>query len=353
MGYRVKSARPFPLDALPRVSRAAVEAARWVQTFDPFGSDLHREVIERVLGGPLSLGWTETILLEAHQLSDHFHPQSVVCALSTIEAPVRRTWVAFDAVLAVALSRQLLGLSLDELLAPRPLTLAEQGAFEFLVRAWSGGDVQLRRNLDDLHGRFLLARGRIESPVATGSLHLIIPESLRLASPSGYRPLAVSKRQQLHSMVWEMVVEGGRVMLSSAELQGLAAGDVVLTGQQKAAACVWLRVGDLVWIAQLLDTNAFLSSREQGGAPMAVSEALDSRLSTLDSLPIEVVCEVARIRLAGRELVELAPGAVVPVGRPLSGAVDLTVGGRLFARGELVDVEGEIGVRVIEICSAG
>jgi len=38
---------------------------------------------------------------------------------------------------------------------------------------------------------------------------------------------------------------------------------------------------------------------------------------------------------------------VIPVGRPLHGPVDLTVGGRVVARGELVDVDGELGVRVL------
>ena len=50
--------------------------------------------------------------------------------------------------------------------------------------------------------------------------------------------------------------------------------------------------------------------------------------------------------LSGRELLELRPGAVLPVGRPLAGPIDLSVGGRVIARGELVDVEGEVGVRI-------
>ena len=33
----------------------------------------------------------------------------------------------------------------------------------------------------------------------------------------------------------------------------------------------------------------------------------------------------------------------------LAGPVDLTVGGRLVARGELVDVEGDLGVRLTEV----
>ena len=69
-----------------------------------------------------------------------------------------------------------------------------------------------------------------------------------------------------------------------------------------------------------------------------------------DGVPVEVVCELGRVTMTGREVLELRPGAVIPVGRPLAGPVDLTVGGRVVARGELVDVEGEIGVRITQIC---
>jgi flagellar motor switch protein FliM len=70
----------------------------------------------------------------------------------------------------------------------------------------------------------------------------------------------------------------------------------------------------------------------------------------LRELPVEVVCELGRVTMTGRELLEMGPGAVIPVGRPLAGPVDLTVGGRVVARGELVDVEGEVGVRIIQLC---
>jgi flagellar motor switch protein FliM len=69
----------------------------------------------------------------------------------------------------------------------------------------------------------------------------------------------------------------------------------------------------------------------------------------LRELPVEVACELGRVTMSGRELLELRPGAVIPVGRPLSGPVDLVVGGRVVARGELVDVEGEIGVRITQL----
>lgn len=71
--------------------------------------------------------------------------------------------------------------------------------------------------------------------------------------------------------------------------------------------------------------------------------------SLLRDLPVQIVCEIGRVTLSAREILELKPGSVVQVGRPLAGPVDLTAGGRVIARGELVDVEGELGVRLSEI----
>ena len=68
----------------------------------------------------------------------------------------------------------------------------------------------------------------------------------------------------------------------------------------------------------------------------------------LASAPIEIVAELGRIVLRGDEVLGLEEGSVLSLGRP-STTVDLVVGGRTWARGELVNVDGELGVRIIEL----
>jgi flagellar motor switch/type III secretory pathway protein FliN len=36
--------------------------------------------------------------------------------------------------------------------------------------------------------------------------------------------------------------------------------------------------------------------------------------------------------------------------RPVDGTADLRAGGKLLARGELVEVEGRLGLRITELC---
>jgi flagellar motor switch/type III secretory pathway protein FliN len=64
---------------------------------------------------------------------------------------------------------------------------------------------------------------------------------------------------------------------------------------------------------------------------------------------VPVVCRLGQVELTLAELVQLAPGAIVALGQPLGGVVDLCAGDRVVARGELVDVDGELGVRVTEL----
>jgi type III secretion system YscQ/HrcQ family protein len=148
--------------------------------------------------------------------------------------------------------------------------------------------------------------------------------------------------------------------VARGDLAGLAVGDVVLFerfGVRDArGGPVTLRLGRGGFAARL-DGDALAiedsfrlnpgASMEPGFDPSQKEAASADQL--MRELPVEVVCELGRVTMSGRELLELRPGAVIPAGRPLSGPVDLTVGGRVVARGELVDVEGEIGVRITQV----
>ena len=66
-------------------------------------------------------------------------------------------------------------------------------------------------------------------------------------------------------------------------------------------------------------------------------------------LPVTVVVELGRINLPLRRLADLRPGDVVELGRHAREPVELTSGGRLVARGELVQVDAGLGVRITSL----
>lgn len=82
---------------------------------------------------------------------------------------------------------------------------------------------------------------------------------------------------------------------------------------------------------------------------MDVSGPTQMATAALAAAPIEVTAELGRITLRGEEVLGLAPGVVLTVAAERSRAVILRAGGEIWAEGELVDVEGELGVRVTRL----
>jgi hypothetical protein len=83
---------------------------------------------------------------------------------------------------------------------------------------------------------------------------------------------------------------------------------------------------------------------------MADSDTIPGNLAdaVLDS-PVVVRVELGAVTLTAREWAALRAGDVIETGRRIAEPVVLRVAGRELARGELVNVEGELGVRVLEI----
>ncbi len=76
-------------------------------------------------------------------------------------------------------------------------------------------------------------------------------------------------------------------------------------------------------------------------------------LSLLADIPVEVAVEIGRLRMPLRELLSLEPGAVLELDRAADAPVDVLVNGRLVARGEVVVIDGEFGVRVTDLVERG
>ena len=72
-------------------------------------------------------------------------------------------------------------------------------------------------------------------------------------------------------------------------------------------------------------------------------------LEMLQGVVMDVTVELGRTRMSVRELLALAPGTVLELDRAAGSPADLLVNGRLIARGEVVVVDEDFGLRVTEI----
>lgn len=79
----------------------------------------------------------------------------------------------------------------------------------------------------------------------------------------------------------------------------------------------------------------------------AVSSA--DRLDLLGNIEMDVTAELGRTRMPVRQLLSLTPGALVELDKTAGSPVDLLVNGTLIARGEVVVIDEEFGIRISEI----
>ncbi len=79
------------------------------------------------------------------------------------------------------------------------------------------------------------------------------------------------------------------------------------------------------------------------------SASVVGSLGLLNDVDMEVTVELGRTTMPIRELLSLQPGMVVEIERAAGGPIDVLVNGRLIARGEVVVIDEEFGVRVTEI----
>jgi flagellar motor switch protein FliN/FliY len=87
------------------------------------------------------------------------------------------------------------------------------------------------------------------------------------------------------------------------------------------------------------------------GSAGPLREVDASSLDLLGDVEMAVTAVLGRTRLSVRHLLGLAVGHVVELDRTADSAVDLLVNGTLVARGEVVVIDDEFGVRITEIVS--
>jgi flagellar motor switch protein FliN/FliY len=93
--------------------------------------------------------------------------------------------------------------------------------------------------------------------------------------------------------------------------------------------------------------NGIYEELDGGSAP--VDDGAD--LGRLQNVPVELAVEIGRTRMTIGDALALGIGSVVTVGRLAGDPVDLLVNGRVIARGEVVAIEEELGLRIAEIAA--
>ncbi len=278
------------------------------------------------------------------------------------------------------LERRTLGMLLETLSGepsnPGPLlglTSVEEAAFGWLLlEALSvvRKDELFRRcfspRLMGLHDQ----RGQVLDRIDGRVRHLSVELSVRVGDRMGMARLLVPGRiaqaalQELPADVSGALPEeigqaqlkarcfAGRAVLSAREANELKPHDVVLLdGLQlrDGALCGALRLRSSSFeLHGELKADAFTLRRTLTSA-LTKEDVMSKEEQTdlLPALPVEVEVELTRVNLRIGELATLRPGAVIPLRISPIDPVTLRVGDRAIARAELVEIDGELGARII------
>lgn len=132
--------------------------------------------------------------------------------------------------------------------------------------------------------------------------------------------------------------------------------------------------GDVVWITRRLieaDDQLLLNVPVSGGVAGVVVQASGAQLTVIDTLryfmsdspprpdhgsefhwedlPVRLVFDVGEKMLALRELKRLQPGETLALDHPLEAFVTIRANGAVIGSGELVDIDGRLGVSVVSL----
>ena len=91
--------------------------------------------------------------------------------------------------------------------------------------------------------------------------------------------------------------------------------------------------------------------RSAPGAPARARRPGPATLERLHDVPVELAVEIGRTRMTIGETLALGPGSIVTLNRLAGEPVDLLVNGKPIARGEVVVIDEEFGLRVTEVVS--
>lgn len=256
------------------------------------------------------------------------------------------------------------------------LTRLEEATFAFLVLS----ALAALRSRSELHRRLGLrlagvtmnrveALGRLESrrPHLGVELSLSVGEVSaggRLLLPavifeSAFKDVPVEREAAIAPEVLAADIGArcflGRTQLPPSALEALSVGDVVVFEAARHGGEHLLGEGRLV-------THGFELKGEFTPEGFSLNRArrralpLESNVATLieqsgdmPPLPVDVEIELTRLMLPLSELAALKPGALLPLRINASEPVVLRIGDRAVARAELVDIDGEVGARILHL----
>ncbi|MBI3591523.1 MAG: FliM/FliN family flagellar motor switch protein [Candidatus Melainabacteria bacterium] len=142
----------------------------------------------------------------------------------------------------------------------------------------------------------------------------------------------------------------GSTRLSVSEIKSFEAGDLVIFEDSDTGKFQW-HLGEIGLVLPEEDHPVFLrdidSIQELAKEMVKTTHNIDE--DPLSSLPLELSAEFQKVLIPLKQVLELKSGGVLPLGPVLDSELVLTAQGRPVAKGELVIVGNQFGMRITDL----
>lgn len=100
-----------------------------------------------------------------------------------------------------------------------------------------------------------------------------------------------------------------------------------------------------------VEQNVLVQPAQFAPLKQTVMNVSDANIGMIMDVPLQVTVELGRTRKLIREILELAPGSVLELDKLAGEPVDILVNGKIVAKGEVVVIDENFGVRITGIVS--
>jgi type III secretion system YscQ/HrcQ family protein len=366
--------RPFPYDRLPKLTRRQIALLRAIATaWSEPDTARALQTARELLGREIAWHAATPVLCEKAGVAARFASNDAALALRidpsgealpaaiVLEVPHRTAHGVVDRALGGegAPLLPLDTLPLDELsrgalayVAARVLAAAHAGLCVSELRALREATAWLEE------GAYAVVPLTLTLGGESCPLAIYLPE--RLTVGAAQRERAPSR--ELGALPLTLIASAGVATLPLSAAKSLRAQDVIVLDRSSllrdgdhyrghvsahvagSSSRIVCRVCDAG-----LEVEAFTHWKEPNMTSGRIHEQTTPSAGEgfANDAPIELQVELARFALTLAELQRMQPGDVLATGRRIGEHVTVRMAGRTLAEGELVDVEGEVGVRLL------
>jgi flagellar motor switch protein FliN len=93
--------------------------------------------------------------------------------------------------------------------------------------------------------------------------------------------------------------------------------------------------------------------KDPSGEPVKSKEGTMDKydINLILDIPLEMRVELGQVKMLVNDLLQLGQGSIIDLKKPVGEQLDIFVGNKLVARGEVVVVDEKFGIRVTDIIS--